>query len=525
MLLSKIATIRWHNKIKRWYEEKDYKWTKSGDDFEVKVEDLTNGSNALVLVQCDECDEILKPMPWNVYKKCVHKDGKYYCQKCSMKLYGSEKYRISRLKNSKSFEQWCYDNLSKKEAEEILSRWDYEKNIDKNGKIIKPSDISYSSNGKNYWFKCLKHSDHKSELKNINSFTNMHKSSLDCNQCNSFKQWCTENNRQDVLVRWDYKLNINKPDEISYGTKNKYYFKCPRNIHSSELKIINSFTNGQEGSIKCNQCNSFEQWCIDNNHQDWLDLWDYELNNIKPSNINYSTKNKYYFKCPRGIHKSELKQISAFTSKSICNIKCNICNSFAQWGIDTYGQNFLEKYWSNKNIISPWEIPKASNKKVWIKCENKKHKDYKRSANECKRYDLRCPKCVEKRTESILQEKVRLYLKDLKYEVLHEYNTLKCINPKTNHILPYDNEIKDLKLIIEVHGTQHYNITGLSKLSAIKNNTTPEQELHKIQLYDRYKRIFAKLQGYYYLEIPYWKDNEKEDWKQLINNKIKEISI
>ena len=41
----------------------------------------------------------------------------------------------------------------------------------------------------------------------------------------SFKQWCTENNRQDVLDRWDYDLNYCKPCDIGYATNHKYYFK------------------------------------------------------------------------------------------------------------------------------------------------------------------------------------------------------------------------------------------------------------------------------------------------------------
>ena len=72
-----------------------------------------------------------------------------------------------------------------------------------------------------------------------------------------------------------------------------------------------------------------------------------------------------------------------------------------------------------------------------------------------------------------------------------------------------------MKLIIEVHGMQHYKISSGYFFS-------DTYELHKRKLYDRYKRMYAKSKGYYYLEIPYW--TEKNDtYKQLINNKIKEI--
>ena len=53
--------------------------------------------------------------------------------------------------------------------------------------------------------------------------------------------------------------------------------------------------------------------------------------------------------------------------------------------------------------------------------------------------------------------------------------------------------------------------------------TTPEYELYYQKLKDRYKKIKAIQQGYFYLEIPYWTDDKDETWKQLINNKLKEI--
>jgi len=192
----------------------------------------------------------------------------------------------------------------------------------------------------------------------------------------SFEEWCI-NNRQDILDRWDYDLNKLKPNEITYGTEKKYYFKCPRGIHESELKNISSFTSGQEGSMYCNQCSSFKQWCLDNNRQDVLDRWDYKLNKSKPHEIAYATDKKQYFKCPRGIHKSELKRISDFVCGCEGSIKCKKCGSFAQYLIDTYGENALELYWNyEKNTVDPWKIDKSSNKfKVWIKCQEKDYHD------------------------------------------------------------------------------------------------------------------------------------------------------
>ena len=40
---------------------------------------------------------------------------------------------------------------------------------------------------------------------------------------------------------------------------------------------------------------SFYDWCIENDHDDWLKLWDYELNQCSPKDIGHGIRRKYYF--------------------------------------------------------------------------------------------------------------------------------------------------------------------------------------------------------------------------------------
>jgi hypothetical protein len=211
----------------------------------------------------------------------------------------------------------------------------------------------------------------------------------------SFEQWCIENERKDILKRWDCKLNKCLPKDILRSTNKKYWFMCPRKIHKSELNSINSFTNGSLGAMDCLQCSSFEQWCIDNNERDALDRWDYELNNCNPIDIPFSTRTHYYFKCPNHIHKSELKNVNSFTNKNKSSIlTCKACNSFAQWGINKFGLSFLKDYWDDeKNIVSPWELAKCSRIRVWIKCQEKMyHGSYQTECNSFT-YGHTCPYC------------------------------------------------------------------------------------------------------------------------------------
>jgi len=457
MLITAKVMVKWNGGTKKHYIGKGYIFTKMNDEFEVKVEDLTKGSHALVNVKCDcpDCENSnLKPMDWRTYLSCIHDDGKYYCNKCNMKLTRGKIKIFNANRDAIDFQQWCYDNLSKKEAENILLRWNYKLNK------CSPNEVPYNSKGKNqkgYWFKCLKHPEHHSELKSMASFTVGHKGSLDCNQCNSFAQWGIDNLEEDFLEKyWDYEKNIISPWDISYGNcSNKIWIFCQDNIKKSYHNSYDTFPNGFTVGKLCPYCSG--------------------------------------------------KKVHKFDSLG--------------W---IYPQIF--KIWSDRNTKSPYEFLPWSVTKVWWKCPECKHEDYFRKICSSMTSEFRCSSCTQERDESFLQEKVRLYIESLNYEILHEHKcTIVPINPRTKCPLPFDNEVVDLNLIIEVHGVQHYNVVTWHKNLAKRNNTMPEYELHYQKLKDRYKKYISHIQKYNYIEIPYWTDDNDETWKSLIDNKIKEI--
>ena len=370
-LITKTVKVKWFYKTREHYESLGYIFTCYGDEFEVRVEDLTKGSGIRVKCVCDNCN---KELSWTYhnYNKCSKENGKTYCNKCSKLIYGDEKQRKTKLKKSKSFYNWC-----------------------------------------------------------------------------------VENSREDLLLRWDYELNGCNPNEVSYASEKGYYFKCLINPeHGSELIKLNLLILKNKNSI------------------------------------------------------------------------CKKCHSIAQWLIKNFGDNALELYWDyEKNEdLDPWEVSYGSCKKVWIKCPYG-HSSILISANH---YTINpcCPECSKIKKESKNEKKTKQFLQQLGYEVLTEYNcTIKPINPKTKFPLPFDNEIvlsNGKHLIIEVHGEQHYN-THFHEFRKKITKEEAEKELHYQQVKDRYKRIKCIQAGYEYLEIPYTAFDKKETYKNLIDNKIKEI--
>lgn len=419
-------------------------------------------------------------------------------------------------KIKKSFYDWCIENSQ----QDYLNLWDYDLNK------CSPKEMSYQTHQFVY-FHCAKHWWHKSKVVSLH---NLIHSTLFCDECNSFGQWCLDNDKFEILNRWDYNLNKCSPFDILYSTHSKYYFRCPIGLHKSEQKDIGTYTRGEFGTMDCKVCNSFAQWGLNNIGQDFLiKYWDWEKNEelgINPWKITKETDKKVWIYCQKkSYHESYLISCVRFMKGN----RCPYCHNLKVHRFDSLGWMFPEifKYWSSKNTNSPYDYTLHSAKFVWWKCENHKHKDYYRDIHASYKYNFRCPDCVRERTESIIQEKVRLYIENQysNYILNHEYNcTLVPINPKTTMLLPFDNEIiiEDKHLIIEVHGIQHYKISSYNSIWN-RPDITPKQQLHYQKLKDRYKKYVAFCNGYFYLAIPCWDIENSEKYKEIIDNKIKII--
>lgn len=243
-LISKTTTMKWNTKNKIYYESKGYIFTKWKDKFEVKTEDLSKGCGVHIEAECDECGKTLRPA-WDDYKNHLHEGNTYYCTTCANRLFGINKSRKTRLDKGVSFKQWCENNLSKEECSEILSRWDYELNIDKLGNRLTPKDVGHGSMGttrRGYYFKCLDHPEHNSELHSINNFTKGGKS-IFCNQCNSLAV-----KHPDLI-----KYFVNEEDtHLAALSGKKVLMKCP-DCGYIKLMNISQLTNYHFSCPKCGE--------------------------------------------------------------------------------------------------------------------------------------------------------------------------------------------------------------------------------------------------------------------------------
>lgn len=82
MILDSTITLKWNGNNRKIYEPLGYHFTKNGDEFKVKLEDLSSGSHVKIKVQCDYCGEIFEAAYYNL---CRSSKEKVACKDCKNK--------------------------------------------------------------------------------------------------------------------------------------------------------------------------------------------------------------------------------------------------------------------------------------------------------------------------------------------------------------------------------------------------------------------------------------------------------
>ena len=347
----------------------------------------------------------------------------------------------------------------------------------------------------------------------VSKFWNFEKNKIEGNDDGSKEPWKQFRRNSDNII-W---LNC---DKIEYHI---YPITC-KDFNNGN-RCCYCCISGRSGKGKVHRRDSFAQWVIDEFGILYFNkIIDHEKNkslNIDIWNLRKRSLTKVWFNCEsKDYHEYDMSCDGFYRGN-----RCKYCGRTKYvHKYDSLGYLYPQIFdiWSNKNKLSPYEYTVGTEKKIWLVCKDGIHEDYSQQVKNAIISEFRCPMCSQESNTSKLQNKINIYLNKMPFDIKTEHRcSILPTNPKTKYPLPFDNEIVDLKLIIEVHGRQHYEEVGEN--SAWLHELSPKEYLHKIKLHDRYKRIYAISLNYFYLEIPYWTNNLREEWKILINDKIKEI--
>ena len=107
IVLNQKIEIKWHSSAIQWYKNRGYTFTKIGDRFLIKAEDVSRRYGGKIKVKCDICGTE-KAISASSYFINIEndKDNLYYCQKCShiklANIYKLSSDKVADIVNSKN---------------------------------------------------------------------------------------------------------------------------------------------------------------------------------------------------------------------------------------------------------------------------------------------------------------------------------------------------------------------------------------------------------------------------------------
>lgn len=334
---------------------------------------------------------------------------------------------------------------------EIAECWDYELNADK------PEDTWYKAiNGRSYLI-CPRCGRHFAKDHDMFSKTGAY-----CGICTSVinrmgKTGSLFDLYPDVAEMWDNGDNDLSSDQILPGSNREGYFYCdgsdklkPHKFMKSVSAVVAASKKGNKGCPVCTGfsvikgINDFETMCPNVSKE-----WDYERNELKPSEVYYNSGKVYAFKCDKG-HRFSKDLLHMGRSESLGYSGCPVCagkqiivgeNDLATLRPD------VAKYWVyDKNDFKPTDVTVYSNKVAWFRCVSEGcNKEFQM------RIDTRsatigfCPECRESKSYSDQEKELSRIIRSWGFTVLEEQHL-------THDLRSYDLYIPEKNIAIEYNG-------------------------------------------------------------------------
>lgn len=211
-----------------------------------------------------------------VWWKCL-KDASHSWQKSPHKTIGGRKNN-PKLPSCPICALWERSLAANKP--EVITFWDKEKNSPRTPENTAPGSKVI------VWFICKTTSEHKwSQL-----LSNIGDSSIRCPIC--FRDF--KDKYPNLAKEWDFTKNDKNPEDFSYGSGYKAWWKCIRN-HEFRTRIVDRTIYGH-GCLLCPKEDNSLGLLL----PEMLKEWDYEKNTLDPFKITAHGNDRVHWKCERG---------------------------------------------------------------------------------------------------------------------------------------------------------------------------------------------------------------------------------
>ena len=171
----------------------------------------------------------------------------------------------------------------------------------------------------------------------------------------------------EILKEWDYiKNGFLKPEFLTKGSTKKVWWVCSKG-HSWLASVSNRCRLGRGCPYCFGNKVLDETQSIAKSNPDLLSFWDYEKNDIKPSEVMPGSGKKVWWRCEK--NHSFQKPIRDMVEKKQCPICNNTILITGKNDFATLYQNLLIEWDYNKNTVLPTKVKPGSSIKAWWICD------------------------------------------------------------------------------------------------------------------------------------------------------------
>jgi len=167
----------------------------------------------------------------------------------------------------------------------------------------------------------------------------------------------------ELVKEWNYNKNKVKPNEVTHGSGRKVWWKCKKG-HEWQAYIYSRAGKGQHKCPYCSGRLATNENCFSN--KDLIKEWDFNKNEIKPSELKSGSGKKVWWKCKKGhewkcslYRRTKGHNCPYCTNNKVCNDNC----------LATTHPELIKEWNYDKNNIKPIDVLGGSRKKVWWKCK------------------------------------------------------------------------------------------------------------------------------------------------------------
>ena len=312
------------------------------------------------------------------------------------------------------------------------------------------------------------------------------------------------NTHPDLIKEWCFNRNVKKPEEITFGSHKKYWWKCV-NGHIYECSVANKVRG--RGCPFCSNKKVLKDESLYAKFPEIASEWLREKNKIGPEMVAPHSGKMFWWKCKEG---DDHIWKATVDNRTIGKQGCAICS-----GKKVVKSNSLEflypkisREWAEdvNGSLKPSQVTAKSGKKVFWRCLNNPEHIWKTGiANRVN--GTNCPFCSltpQSRQELIITFELKLFFPRIDPK---GYKTI--LNGRLRSI---DIFIPDLNLALEFDG--HYWHKGQRELDRIKSDLIIEKGFNLIRVREEpLKKIYSS-------DIV---SKKPFDGKELTNSILKEI--